>query len=97
MYEKLFEYQQIQIIKGFFFSSSNSQISHMSKETGMDIYLKKDYMQYTGSFKERGARFTLLMLTDDQKRDGVIAASAGNHALALAYHGGQLSKTIFIK
>ena len=75
-----------------FFSSSNSQISHMSKETGMDIYLKKDYMQYTGSFKERGARFTLLMLTDDQKRDGVIAASAGNHALALAYHGGQLSK-----
>lgn len=65
----------------------------MSKETGMDIYLKKDYMQYTGSFKERGARFTLLMLTDDQKRDGVIAASAGNHALALAYHGGQLSKT----
>ena len=32
------------------------QKSHMSRETGMDIYLKKDYMQYTGSFKERGAR-----------------------------------------
>ena len=59
----------------------------------MDIYLKKDYMQYTGSFKERGARFTLLMLTEDQKSNGVIAASAGNHALALAYHGGLLSES----
>merc|ERR1719384_1082906 len=57
----------------------------------MDIYLKKDYMQYTGSFKERGARYTLLMLSDEQKKKGVIAASAGNHALALAYHGGQLN------
>merc|ERR1719210_2938447 len=58
--------------------------------TDMDIYLK-DYMQYTGSFKERGARYTLLMLSDAQKKKGVIAASAGNHALALAYHGGQLN------
>ena len=56
----------------------------------MDIYLKKDYMQYTGSFKERGARYTLLMLDEKQKKKGVIAASAGNHALALAYHGGLL-------
>merc|ERR1711936_904473 len=56
----------------------------------MDIYLKKDYMQYTGSFKERGARYTLMMLEPEQKKNGVIAASAGNHALALAYHGGQL-------
>merc|ERR1711935_843720 len=58
----------------------------------MDIYLKKDYMQYTGSFKERGARYTLMMMEPEQKLAGVIAASAGNHALALAYHGGQLSK-----
>ena len=35
---------------------SNFQISHMSDECEMQIYLKKDYMQYTGSFKERGAR-----------------------------------------
>jgi len=65
--------------------------SHMTKMTNMDIYLKKDYMQYTGSFKERGARYTLLMLSDEQKKKGVIAASAGNHALALAFHGGQLN------
>jgi len=63
--------------------------SHIQQD-GMEIYLKKDFMQYTGSFKERGARFTLMMLEEKQKKIGVIAASAGNHALALAYHGGQL-------
>ena len=68
----------------------------MTKMTGIDIYLKKDYMQYTGSFKERGARYTLLMLSEEQKKKGVIAASAGNHALALAFHGGQLSKLYFL-
>ena len=62
----------------------------MSDDTEMEIYFKKDFMQYTGSFKERGARYTLLMLPNEQRRKGVIAASAGNHALALAYHGGQL-------
>lgn len=41
----------------------------------------------TGSFKERGARNKLLLLTEEQKRVGVIAASAGNHALGVAYHG----------
>ena len=62
----------------------------MSEDTGIQIFFKKDYMQYTGSFKERGARYTLMMLEPSQKKKGVIAASAGNHALALAYHGGQL-------
>ena len=62
----------------------------MSEDTGIQIFFKKDYMQYTGSFKERGARYTLMMLEPCQKKKGVIAASAGNHALALAYHGGQL-------
>ena len=64
----------------------------MSEEAEMTIYLKKEYMQYTGSFKERGARYTLLMLDEAQKRKGVIAASAGNHAQAMAYHGGQLGQ-----
>ena len=41
----------------------------------------------TGSFKERGARNALLQLTDKEKQHGVVAASAGNHAQALAYHG----------
>eukprot|EP00112_Aurelia_sp_Birch-Aquarium-sp1_P004625 Seg1524.7 transcript_id=Seg1524.7/GoldUCD/mRNA.D3Y31 product="L-threonine ammonia-lyase" protein_id=Seg1524.7/GoldUCD/D3Y31 len=62
----------------------------LSEVLGMDVYLKKDYMQVTGSFKERGARNTLIMLSKKQKVRGVIAASAGNHALALAYHGREL-------
>lgn len=56
----------------------------------MKILVKHEFMHYTGSFKERGARFALMMLPDEQKNMGVIAASAGNHALALAYHGGLL-------
>ncbi|CAK5006227.1 unnamed protein product [Meloidogyne enterolobii] len=57
---------------------------------GVDLYLKREYLHVTGSFKERGARFALIRLNEEQKRIGVIAASAGNHALALAYHGQQL-------
>jgi len=70
--------------------------AHISNMTDMDIYLKKDYMQYTGSFKERGARYTLMMMEEEQKKAGVIAASAGNHALALAYHGGQLNIAVTV-
>ncbi|KAK6165469.1 hypothetical protein SNE40_022393 [Patella caerulea] len=62
-------------------------ISQMSNFAEMTIYFKKEFLQYTGSFKERGARYTLLMLSQEKKRLGVIAASAGNHALALSYHG----------
>jgi threonine dehydratase len=46
-----------------------------------------EYLQRTGSFKERGARNALAQLPPDQKKRGVIAASAGNHAQALAYQG----------
>lgn len=52
-----------------------------------NVYLKKDFMQLTGSFKERGARFALLSLSDEEKKTGVVLASAGNHALAMAWHG----------
>ena len=58
----------------------------LSEATGCQIYCKLDYLQRTGSFKERGARNALTLLTSEQKRQGVIAASAGNHALGLAYH-----------
>jgi threonine dehydratase len=58
----------------------------LSEATGMQIFCKLEYLQRTGSFKERGARNALLLLSGDQKKRGVIAASAGNHALGLAYH-----------
>ena len=62
----------------------------LSRLCGCDIYPKLDYLQATGSFKERGARNKLLQLDDTARRNGVIAASAGNHAQALAYHGRDL-------
>uniref|UniRef100_A0A1I8PCX6 L-serine deaminase n=1 Tax=Stomoxys calcitrans TaxID=35570 RepID=A0A1I8PCX6_STOCA len=65
--------------------------STTSDSYGMDLYLKKDFLQYTGSFKERGARYALLCLTEEQKKIGVISASLGNHAQALSYHGWKLN------
>lgn len=59
----------------------------LSEITGARISCKLDNCQRTGSFKERGARNALLQLTPAAKKKGVIAASAGNHALGLAYHG----------
>jgi threonine dehydratase len=59
----------------------------LSDITGMEIFCKLDNLQRTGSFKERGARNVLAQLPADQKKRGVIAASAGNHAQALAYQG----------
>jgi threonine dehydratase len=62
----------------------------LSELTGSRIFCKLDALQRTGSFKERGARNALLLLPEDQRRRGVIAASAGNHALAMACHGRDL-------
>ncbi|KAI5633020.1 pyridoxal-phosphate dependent enzyme domain-containing protein [Phthorimaea operculella] len=61
--------------------------SHMSTIYGMDIYLKNDFLQHTGSFKERGARNALLLLSKECKQRGVITASLGNHSQAMSYHG----------
>src|SRR6266849_2271188 len=60
-----------------------------SQLTGNSIYLKLDNLQRTGAFKERGALNTLLTLTKKEREQGVIAASAGNHAQGLAYHAGK--------
>jgi threonine dehydratase len=59
----------------------------LSEITGIEIFCKLDNLQRTGSFKERGARNALAQLAPDQQQRGVIAASAGNHAQALAYQG----------
>jgi threonine dehydratase len=59
----------------------------LSEITGARIVCKLDNFQRTGSFKERGARNALMRLPKDNRVRGVIAASAGNHALGLAYHG----------
>ena len=64
--------------------------SALSELCRAEIWCKLDYLQSTGSFKERGGRHALLQLEEARRAKGVIAASAGNHALALAYHGRSL-------
>ncbi len=59
----------------------------LSEVTGARIVCKLDNFQRTGSFKERGARNALLRLPKENRVKGVVSASAGNHALGLAYHG----------
>ncbi|MHA1247173.1 MAG: threonine ammonia-lyase [Candidatus Thorarchaeota archaeon] len=56
-----------------------------SRMTGGEIYLKLENLQKTGSFKVRGAAYAMSQLSDEEKRAGVIAASAGNHAQGVAY------------
>ncbi|KAK9736901.1 Pyridoxal-phosphate dependent enzyme [Popillia japonica] len=70
--------------------------SRISDLVGINIYLKCEFLQYTGSFKERGARYAMLNLSDQQKQNGVYAASAGNHALAMCYHGKQLGVSVTV-
>jgi threonine dehydratase len=62
----------------------------LSEVTGAEIYLKFENLQFTASFKERGALVKLLSLTAAQRRRGVITASAGNHAQGVAYHARRL-------
>jgi threonine dehydratase len=62
----------------------------LSALTGTRCWLKLENLQMTGSFKERGAANLLLQLTAAERRRGVIAASAGNHGLAVAHHAAKL-------
>jgi threonine dehydratase len=62
----------------------------LSQATGADVWVKYENQHETGAFKERGALNRLLQLTNDEKKRGVIAASAGNHAQAVAHHAREL-------
>lgn len=62
----------------------------LSRIAEADVWLKFENLQFTASFKERGALNTLLQLSDAERRRGVIAMSAGNHAQGVAYHAGRL-------
>jgi threonine dehydratase len=68
----------------------------LSDLTGAEVWIKFDNLHFTGSFKERGALNRLLQLTPDERKRGVVAASAGNHAQALAYHGARLGVPVTI-
>ncbi|MEP6608553.1 MAG: threonine ammonia-lyase [Burkholderiaceae bacterium] len=62
----------------------------LSQITGADVYLKFENLQFTSSFKERGALNKLSMLSQQQRDQGVIAVSAGNHAQGVAFHAQRL-------
>ena len=68
----------------------------LSKITGAEIWLKFENQQFTAAYKERGALNALLLLTDEQRKRGVIAASAGNHSQGLSYHGTRLGVPVTI-
>ena len=62
----------------------------LSRLTGSRVFVKLENLQMTGSFKERGAANVLLLLDNAERRRGVVAASAGNHGLAVAFHAARL-------
>jgi len=62
----------------------------LSELTGATVYLKFENLQFTAAYKERGALNKLLLMSDEKRSHGVIAASAGNHAQGLAYHAKRL-------
>ncbi|MBB5686148.1 threonine ammonia-lyase [Sphingobium boeckii] len=68
----------------------------LSKLTGAKVYLKFENLQFTAAYKERGALNTLLLMSAEARAKGVIAASAGNHAQGLAYHGARLGIPVTI-
>ncbi len=68
----------------------------LSQLTGTEVWVKFDNLHFTGSFKERGALNRLSQLSPEERKRGVVAASAGNHAQALAYHGNRLGVPVTI-
>ena len=68
----------------------------LSEIIGTEVWLKFENLQFTAAYKERGALNKLLQLTGEERSRGVIAASAGNHAQAVAYHGKRLGIPVTI-
>jgi threonine dehydratase len=68
----------------------------LSELTGADVWVKLENLQVVSAYKERGALNRLLLMDETTRRRGVIAASAGNHAQAVAYHGSRLGVPVTI-
>ncbi|MFO0946114.1 MAG: threonine/serine dehydratase [Planctomycetota bacterium] len=83
-------------IAGGIYDSPCPSSEQLSAVAGCEVFCKLDYLQRTGSFKERGALNALKLLSGEQKHKGVIAASAGNHALGLSYHGQRLGVPVTV-
>ncbi|WP_029056831.1 threonine ammonia-lyase [Stappia stellulata] len=79
-----------QLISGAVMRTPCLPAPKLSRLTGADVWVKYENLQVTNAFKERGALVKLSALSPDERRRGVIAMSAGNHAQAVAYHAGRL-------
>ena len=79
-----------EVLKGHVANSPCMYSRTLSEITGAQVYLKFENLQFTASFKERGALNKLVSLSAEQKKNGVIAASAGNHAQGVSYHATRL-------
>jgi threonine dehydratase len=79
-----------ELIKGRILRTPAVQSASLSKLSGVDVVLKLESLQHTSSFKPRGALVKLLSLSESEKKAGVVAASAGNHAQGVAYHASAL-------
>ena len=82
--------QAAQRIRGHLLNTPCVESRTLSQLTGAQVFLKFENLQYTASFKERGACNKLAQLSADERRSGVIAMSAGNHAQGVAYHAQRL-------
>ncbi len=87
-YRDVFEASKL--ISGFVLRTPTLPAPKLSALTGADVYVKYENLQVTASFKDRGALVKLLSLSAEERRQGVIAMSAGNHAQAVAYHAKRL-------
>lgn len=90
----ILEFKDIQkaykAIKDYHIRTPTVRAARLSVHLGIDLYLKLENLQYTNSFKARGALNKLLSLDSAQRRNGVIACSAGNHAQGVAFHAQRL-------
>jgi threonine dehydratase len=83
-------------IEGAVIRTPTLKSGSLSALIGAEVWLKFENLQFTNSYKERGALNKLLQLTTEQRARGVVAASAGNHAQAVAYHGRRLGIPVTI-
>ena len=79
-----------EVIKGRVVRTPTIAAPKLSELTGAEVYIKCENLQFTNSFKDRGALVKLASLSESEARRGVIAMSAGNHAQAVAYHASRL-------
>jgi threonine dehydratase len=83
-------------IKGSVIRTPMMKSYTLSEIVDAEVWLKFENLQFTAAYKERGALNKLLQLTDVERSRGVVAASAGNHAQAVAYHGRRLGIPVTI-